>query len=78
MSRSLSYLRRGLLGVAFVGSLGFGVTQALASPTQVASSGGWCTEEWEAYCDEQCGFLNGHCMSYGPYVYCECGPDAAD
>lgn len=32
MSRSLSYLRRGLLGIAFVGSLGFGATQALAEP----------------------------------------------
>lgn len=34
MSRSLSYLRRGLLGIAFVGSLGFGATQAFASPEQ--------------------------------------------
>lgn len=32
MSRSLSYLRRGLLGLAFVGSLGFGATHALAEP----------------------------------------------
>lgn len=32
MSRSLSYLRRGLLSIAFVGSLGFGVTQAFATP----------------------------------------------
>ncbi len=30
MSRSLSYLRRGLLGIAFVGSLGFGASQAFA------------------------------------------------
>jgi hypothetical protein len=34
MSRSVSYLRRGLLGIAFLGSLGFGATQALASPEQ--------------------------------------------
>ncbi len=32
MSRSLSYLRRGLLGIAFVGSLGFGATVAVAKP----------------------------------------------
>lgn len=32
MSRSLSYLRRGLLGIACVASLGFGATQAFASP----------------------------------------------
>jgi hypothetical protein len=32
MSRSLHYLSRGLLGIAFVGSLGFGARQALAYP----------------------------------------------
>ena len=32
MSRSLSHLRRGLLGIAFVGSLGFGVSAAVAQP----------------------------------------------
>jgi hypothetical protein len=32
MSRSLRYLRRGLLGIAFVGSLGFGVSAAFAQP----------------------------------------------
>ena len=34
MDRSLSHLRRTLLAVAFVGSLGFGATQALAGPTE--------------------------------------------
>ncbi|MEW5929994.1 MAG: hypothetical protein AB1941_21270 [Gemmatimonadota bacterium] len=32
MKRSLSHLRRGLLGAAFVGSLGFGATVAVAKP----------------------------------------------
>ena len=32
MSRSVPYLRRGLLGIAFVGSLGFAATAALAGP----------------------------------------------
>jgi hypothetical protein len=32
MSRSLSYLSRGILGLAFVGSLGFGATSAFAKP----------------------------------------------
>ncbi len=32
MSRSLSYLRRGLLGIAVAGSLGFGATAAVAKP----------------------------------------------
>jgi hypothetical protein len=32
MSRSLFYLRRGLFGIAFVGSLGFGANLAGAEP----------------------------------------------
>lgn len=32
MKRSFIHLRRGLLGIAFVGSLGFGATQAFAKP----------------------------------------------
>ena len=49
MSRSLSYLRRGLFGIAFVGSMSFGVTQALAGPATAAAS--YCIPEdcWE-YC----------------------------
>ncbi|MBV9772602.1 MAG: hypothetical protein JO040_01545, partial [Gemmatimonadetes bacterium] len=37
MSRSLSNLRRGLLGIAFAGAMGFGVTQAFATSTRIAS-----------------------------------------
>jgi hypothetical protein len=47
MSRSVSYLRRGLLGLAFVGSLGFGATQALASPEQARYSS--CELSWSPY-----------------------------
>lgn len=32
MSRSFSYLCQGLLGIAFVGAMGFGATQAFAGP----------------------------------------------
>lgn len=52
MSRSLSYLRRGLLGIAFVGSLGYGATQALAAPPQVPVARfceAWCND----YCEQQ-------------------------
>lgn len=70
MSRSRSYLRRGFLGIAFVGLLGFGASQALATPAQAALRN-YCTEEWEAYCDVECGFLEGHCRSTGPYVRCD-------
>ena len=34
MSRLPTLLRRGLLGVAFTATLGFGATQALATPAQ--------------------------------------------
>jgi hypothetical protein len=52
MSRSLSYLRRGLFGIAVVGSLGFGVTQALASTrSEWAPAGQDCGE----YCTARYG-----------------------
>lgn len=49
MSRSLSYLRRGLLGIALVGSLGFGATQAFAEPKgePVAAMGTCPVGMWE-------------------------------
>lgn len=55
MSRSLSYLRRGLLGIAFVGSLGFGVAQAFAGPATAPSSRLHCTPmECYAQCEGLC------------------------
>lgn len=73
MSRSLSNLRRGLLGIAVVGSLGFGVTQAFAAPAQ-ASKRNMCSREMDAYCDYSCGLdgLRGYCNGSGPYMWCEC------
>ena len=72
MSRSLSYLRRGLLGIAFVGSLGFGATQALASPEQSARSGS-CERTGFAYlpygCPE-CPSGYGYCDGYGTDCVC--------
>ena len=66
MSRSLSYLRRGLLGIAFVGSLSFGVTQALATPPKVAR--GYCDP---AYCDFGCYQNTGtHGACYGDLCWC--------
>jgi hypothetical protein len=55
MSRSLSCLRRGLLGIAFAGSLGFGVKQAFATPP-AATSYYYCTPE---SCDVGCFEYNG-------------------
>lgn len=44
MSRSLSYLRRGLLGIALAGALGFGATTALAAPDTAARKPNTCIE----------------------------------
>jgi hypothetical protein len=69
--RSLSYLRRGLLGVFFVGSLGFGATQALAGPGGPSSNGGWCVlgdPGADAYCNYWCQETldaDGYCLSGG-------------
>jgi hypothetical protein len=49
MSRSLSYLRRGLFSLAFVGSLGFGATQALANPEQWPYPYPSCELGWSIY-----------------------------
>ena len=72
MSRSLSYLRRGLLGIAFVGSLGFGVTQALAGPATTASSYCEPNECWN-YCMGT-GQGEGICTAdpYSPGLICVC------
>jgi hypothetical protein len=64
MSRSLSYLRRGLLGIAFVGSLGFGATQAFGSPMQARE--GTCEQTGGPYIPpggtyDPCG----HCLGGG-------------
>lgn len=69
MSRSLSYLRRGLLGIAFVGSLGFGATQAFATP-QVAAGGAYCDWAYCAWwCSENVPGSDGLCSTRGE---CQC------
>lgn len=73
MRLSLSYLRRGLLGLAFAGSLGFGAAQAFASPSAwplprycPARDYEYVTPDCNAYCNGP-----GYCATYGR---CECGP----
>lgn len=68
MGRSLSYLCRGFLGIAFVGSLGFGASQAFAAPSQAPQERAWCDE---AYCDDYCGRMgwDGQCTRGGA---CQC------
>jgi len=72
MSRSLSYLRRGLLGIAFMGSLGFGVTQAFANPVEARFGScriGMIYEPPSGGCPE-CPSGDGFCNGWS--TECEC------
>lgn len=74
MSRSLSYLRRGLLGIAFIGSLGFGATQAFGS-APIQSSRAVCNGDpgSDTWCWWNCAFQGengGYCDELGR---CVCG-----
>jgi hypothetical protein len=74
MSRSLSHLRRGLLGVAVAGSLGFGATQAFAGPSAQAQRLPWCDPSdtsgyYDGVCTRACqrhGYAYGYCQQEGP------------
>ena len=72
MSRSLLYLRRGLLGIAFVGSLGFGATQAFGSPNQTRT--GYCPPKGYDYSTPICGSGCYRQIGYCDYSgVCHCG-----
>ena len=61
MSRSLSYLRRGLLGIALVGSLGFGATTAFAALDTTTRKPDWCADGTSyCYCLADC-VMHGTC-----------------
>jgi len=75
MRVSLAFLRRSLLGAAFVGSLGFGATQALAVPREVRTADGTCV--WgdpgaryicRSYCQANY-YADGACTRQG---FCAC------
>jgi len=76
MSRSLSYLRRGLLGIFFVGSMGFGVKEVFAKELWVGISEGCEVGDPTAdqFCTDTCyytyGFMRGRCNS--TTGACEC------
>lgn len=63
MSRSLSHLRRGFLGIAFAGSLGFGATQVFAGPLPEARRA--CS----SYAEVQ--WCRNHCASMGMLSSCD-------
>lgn len=75
MSRSFSFLRRGLLGIAVAGAMGFGATQALASPQTGPGPGDpYCPSDdapyYSAYCARGCAEGVGYCAVNGR---CVCG-----
>lgn len=62
MTRLPTLFSRGLLGVAFAAALGFGATQALATPTQARTGtcAGITTIYEPPFCPE-CEFGMGYC-----------------
>ncbi|HEY0015374.1 MAG TPA: hypothetical protein VGC13_03620 [Longimicrobium sp.] len=78
MIRSFSFIRRGFLGIAFAGALGFGATQALASPRTAAGPDGpdYCPIDfvngpyYSEYCGRGCAEEIGYCSMEGR---CVCG-----
>lgn len=75
MSRSFTYLRRGLAALAMLGALGFGATQALASP-EAARAPRYCpvapdgSPYYTDYCGQYCPYGVGYCNAVG---VCRCG-----
>jgi len=72
MHRS-TFLRRSLLGLAFAGSLGFGATQALATPaesTAMAACPAMGYDYYYAPCANACPLRQGYCSEAG---LCRCG-----
>ena len=75
MSRTLSHLRQGLLGAALLGSLGFGASQALATPREATGTAATCLygdpggrSYSRSYCQSE-GYRDGTCTRIG---FCAC------
>jgi hypothetical protein len=71
MSRSVSYLCRGLLGIACAGALGFGTTQAFATPAETSISNA-CKPDMVAYCEWFCPPPGGYCTTGPGGPMCAC------
>lgn len=66
MTRTIRKVRRGVLGLAVAGALGFGASQALAEPAPAAAA------SCDTICNRVCraaGFIGGFC---GDGVSCSC------
>lgn len=57
MTRTVRRLRGGVFGAGVVLSLGFGGSQALASPAPAVEEGPKCTLDW---CDRFCKLIGAH------------------
>lgn len=57
MTRMARQVRRGVFGAAVALSLGFGGSQALASPAPTVKAGPKCTLDW---CDRFCKAIGAH------------------
>lgn len=67
-------LGRGIFAALVAGTLGFGATQAFASPAAPAGTQWWCTAYEEQWCDDTCvemGASHGECTYFGT-LYCKC------
>ena len=67
MSRAAKWIRNGLFPAAFAAALGFGATQALASPEAPARAAA-CTD---AYCEQYC-IDQGYTWGWCDRVWCRC------
>lgn len=68
MPRSASLLRKAVFSLALVSTLGFGASQALASP-QPAKTAAACSA---SYCNSHClrtGYAEGYCAGGQCYCY---------
>ena len=74
MYRSNLRLVRGIFGALVVGTLGFGASQALASPAPAATLP-FCTASQRQACVDNCrdeGKSNARCTTQGSQIICEC------
>ncbi|HEX2188063.1 MAG TPA: hypothetical protein VHG51_04160 [Longimicrobiaceae bacterium] len=71
MNRSWNHLRRTMLSLAFVGTMGFGATQALAAPEQARAKGCMLDGVQVADCTAACR-AKGYDVGYCGNGYCLC------
>lgn len=69
MTRSATLLRKALFSLMFASTLGFGASQALASPQPAKAAAAACSA---SYCNSHClrtGYAEGYCAGGQCYCY---------